>query len=322
MPFGPKELVNNDSRIYIAGARGLVGSAIRRRLAADGCRNLLAPSSAEVDLTDAVQTRAFMHAERPEYVFFAAAKVGGIRANATYPADFIYRNLMMQLNLIQASHETGVTKLLFLGSSCIYPRLAAQPMAESELLSGYLEETNKPYALAKIAGIVLCQSFNRQYGTRFISAMPTNLYGIGDSYHPENSHVIPGLIRRFHEAKMRQEPVVDVWGSGKPLREFLSSDDLADACVFLMNHYDGDVAINVGSGQEVSIAELAALIRDVIGFEGDLRFDASKPDGTPRKYLDCTMIHDLGWRSRTPLREGLVIAYEDFLCRSRSSCRP
>lgn len=305
--------MDHDSRIYIAGAHGLVGSAIRRRLEADGFRHLLTPSSQEVDLTDAVKTRAFMNAERPEYVFFAAAKVGGIRANATYPADFIFQNLAMQLHLIKASHETAVKKLLFLGSSCIYPRLAAQPMAEAELLSGPLEETNKPYALAKIAGIVLCQSFNRQYGTRFISTMPTNLYGIGDNYHPENSHVIPGLIRRFYEAKMRGDRVVEVWGSGKPLREFLSSDDLADACVFLMHHYDGEVAINVGSGEEVSIAELAALVRDVVGFEGGLTFDASKPDGTPRKRLDSSLIHSLGWRSRTPLREGLAIAYEDFL---------
>lgn len=305
-------MVDKNSSIFVAGGRGLVGSAIVRQLKSLGYNNILAPPSSEVDFTKTEQVNAFFNAAKPDYVFLAAAKVGGIHANSTYPADFIYDNLMIELNVVKAAHEFGVKKLLFLGSSCIYPKLAAQPMSESALLSGYLEETNKAYAIAKIAGIILCQSFNRQYGTRYISAMPTNLYGINDNYHPENSHVIPGMIRRFHEAKLSEASQVSVWGSGKPLREFLFADDLADACVFLMNNYEDDVAINVGSNQEVSIAELARLVGEAVGFKGNIVFDASRPDGTPRKLLDSSLINKLGWRATTSLKDGLAVAYRDF----------
>jgi GDP-L-fucose synthase len=310
--------METNARIFIAGARGLVGSAIHRHLLSLEHTNLLTPGRSEVDLLNTAAVESFFKDQKPDYVFFAAAKVGGIVANSTYPADFLYDNLMIEMNVIRAAHNHGAKKLLFLGSSCIYPKLAPQPMPESALLSGYLEETNKPYAVAKIAGIVLCQSFNRQFGSRFISVMPTNLYGKNDNYHPENSHVIPGMIRKFHEAKSAQAKKVLLWGTGKPLREFLFSDDLANACVFLMNAYNEDELINVGSSQEVSISELAGLIREVVGYDGLIEFDASRPDGTPRKLLDSTRINKLGWHATTALKNGLKIAYNDFLAREKS----
>jgi GDP-L-fucose synthase len=322
--------MEQNARVYVAGHRGLVGSAIMRRLRAAGYANLITRTHAELDLTDEPAVRAFFAESRPEFVFLAAAKVGGIVANNTYPAEFIRDNLAIQTNVIHAAHLNGVKRLLFLGSSCIYPKHAHQPIRESDMLTGPLEPTNRPYALAKIAGIEMCSSYNRQYGDRFIAAMPTNLYGPGDNYHPTNSHVIPGLIRRFHEAKLRGETSVPVWGTGKPLREFLYSDDMADACVFLMNladdafdtlvHSDenstGDFEpplVNVGSGVDISIAELAELIQRVVGFEGTIVYERSKPDGTPRKVLDVRRLHTAGWHATTPLRDGLVKAYEDFL---------
>lgn len=308
-----KPIMTPESRIFIAGARGLVGSAIERFLKSRNYRNLLTPSSSELDLTQADDVHRFMKDTQPEFVFLAAAKVGGIHANSTYPADFIYNNLAIEMNVIKAAHDHKVSKLLFLGSSCIYPRLAPQPMPEDCLLSGYLEETNKPYAVAKIAGIILCQSFNRQFGTRFISAMPTNMYGINDNYHPENSHVIPGIIQKFRAAITKGADEVIIWGSGKPLREFLFSDDLAEACVFLMENYEDDTAINVGSGVEVSIKELAETIGQAVGFKGRIVFDTAKPDGPPRKLLDCTKINNLGWKAKTSLRDGIAMSYRDFL---------
>jgi GDP-L-fucose synthase len=305
--------MHKDAKIFIAGDRGLVGSAIRRVLEAEGHANLIGRSRSELDLTDQDQVEAFFLAERPDYVFLAAAKVGGIHANNTYPAEFIYSNLQIQNNIIDASYRHGVKKLLFLGSSCIYPKFAQQPIGEHELMNGKLEPTNEPYAVAKIAGIVMCQSYNRQYGTDFISVMPTNLYGPGDNYHPENSHVLPALIRRFHEAKMNDAKEVIVWGTGSPLREFLFSDDLARACVFLMNNYSGNEIINIGSGIEVSIRELAETVKSVIDFKGRLTFDPTKPDGTPRKLLDVSKLHRMGWRHTVELREGIELAYRDFL---------
>ena len=317
------------SRIYVAGHRGLVGSALLRRLRAGGYTNLLLRSHAELDLTNEPATRTFFDTERPEYVFLAAAKVGGIIANNTYPAQFIRDNLAIQTNVIHAAHLAGVKRLLFLGSSCIYPKLAAQPMRESALLTGPLEPTNRPYAIAKIAGIEMCWSYNRQYGTRFLAAMPTNLYGPGDNYHPDNSHVIPALLRRFHEAKQRADRSVMVWGSGTPRREFLYSDDMADACVFLMELPDAQFnallgsdeaesgkfeppLVNIGTGQEVTIRELAGLVRRTVGFDGALAFDPSKPDGTPRKLMDVGRLAAAGWVARTPLAEGLRLAYAEF----------
>ena len=317
------------SRIYIAGHRGLVGSAIVRRLLATGHTNLLLRTHAELDLTDERATRAFFDAERPEFVFLAAAKVGGIVANNSYPAEFIRDNLAIQTNVIHAAHLAGVQRLLFLGSSCIYPKLAPQPMKESALLTGPLEPTNRPYALAKIAGIEMCWSYNRQYGTKFLAAMPTNLYGPGDNYHPTNSHVIPALLRKFHEAKQHGEPTVTVWGTGTPRREFLYSDDMADACVFLMNldaeRYgallgsDESVSgrfepplVNIGVGQDVTIAELAALVKQVVGYRGDIVYDSGKPDGTPRKLMDVGVINSKGWMASTRLDRGLAAAYAEF----------
>ena len=317
------------SRIYIAGHRGLVGSAIVRRLLATGHTNLLLRTHAELDLTDERATRAFFDAERPDFVFLAAAKVGGIVANNIYPAEFIRDNLAIQTNVIHAAHLAGVQRLLFLGSSCIYPKLAPQPMKESALLTGPLEPTNRPYALAKIAGIEMCWSYNRQYGTKFLAAMPTNLYGPGDNYHPTNSHVIPALLRKFHEAKVNGDAAVTVWGTGTPRREFLYSDDMADACVFLMNldaeRYgallgsDESVSgrfepplVNIGVGHDVTIAELAAMVKQVVGYEGDIVYDRSKPDGTPRKLMDVGLINAAGWKSSVPLKSGLVVAYREF----------
>ena len=301
------------SKIYVAGHRGMVGSAITRSLEQKGYKNLVFASSSELDLRDTVQVNRFFEKEKPEYVFLAAAKVGGILANNTYPAEFLYDNLMIEANVINAAYKHGTTKLLFLGSSCIYPKFAEQPIKEDSLLTGLLEPTNEAYAIAKIAGIKMCQAYHKQYGSRFISAMPTNMYGYGDNYHPENSHVLPALLRRFHEAKLDNKPEVKIWGSGKPLREFMFSDDLAEACVYLMEEYENPELINVGTGEEVSILELAKMIADVVGFKGTITFDSTKPDGTPRKLMDSSRLHSLGFRHKTSLREGLQKTYEDFL---------
>ncbi len=305
-----------DSRVYVAGHRGLVGSAIVRRLQAGGYSNILRRIHAELDLTDQRSVNEFFEKEKPEHVFIAAAKVGGIYANSTYRADFIYQNLMIESNLIHASCRHGVKKLMFLGSSCIYPKHAPQPMKEEHLLTGLLEPTNEPYAIAKIAGIKMCDAYNRQYGTNFMSVMPTNLYGPGDSYDLKNSHVLPALIRKMHEAKTQNAGEVVVWGTGSPKREFLYGDDLADACVFLMERFNAsDIGefVNIGVGKEISIRELAELIADVVGFRGKLVFDASKPDGTPRKLLDVSRLQALGWQAKTGFREGITKAYSDFL---------
>jgi len=307
--------------IFVAGHRGMVGSAIVRSLASKGYTNIITRTRAELDLTDQAQVRAFFAKEKPQEVYVAAALVGGIHANNTYPAEFIYSNLMVEANVIHESWRTGVAKLLFLGSSCIYPRLAAQPMAEDALLTGKLEPTNEPYAIAKIAGIKLCESYNRQYGCDYRSVMPTNLYGPGDNYHPQNSHVLPAMIRRFHEAKMSDAPSVVIWGTGTPKREFLYVDDLASACVHIMDlprevyaaHTEVMSShINIGSGEDQSIAELAQLVSDVVGYRGKIEYDTSKPDGTPRKLLDISRVRQLGWMPRVPLREGIAKAYEDF----------
>lgn len=305
-----------DSKIYIAGHRGLVGSAIMRRLGAGGYRNVITRSHAELDLIDQSAVNAFIDKERPEFVFLAAAKVGGINANNTYPADFIYQNLMIESNIVHASYRHGVKKLMFLGSSCIYPKHAPQPMKEEYLLTGTLEPTNEPYAIAKIAGIKMCAGYNRQYATNFMSAMPTNLYGPGDNYDLKNSHVLPALVRKTHEAKVQGVEDVLVWGSGTPKREFLYSDDLADACVFLMERYNAsDIGefVNIGAGKEITIRELAELVADVIGFRGRLVFDSTKPDGSPRKLLDVSRLQALGWEARTGFREGIMKVYADYL---------
>jgi GDP-L-fucose synthase len=305
--------MEKDAKVYVAGHRGLVGSAIVRQLHSDGYDNLVLRTHGELELTDQAAVHRFFEHEKPEYVFLAAAKVGGIFANNTYPADFAYSNLQIQNNIVHAAWQNDVKKLLFLGSSCIYPKFAPQPMREDALLTGPLEPTNKAYAIAKIAGIIMCQSYNRQYGTNYLSVMPTNLYGPNDNYHPENSHVLPALIRRFHEAKLRSDESVAIWGTGTPKREFLYSDDLADACIFLMNRYDDSEIVNIGSGQEVEIRELAAVIKEVVGFDGTLEFDTSKPDGTPRKLLDCSKLQGMGWRPKVSLKEGIRRAYEDFV---------
>ncbi|MDV6236865.1 GDP-L-fucose synthase [Leptospira ellisii] len=314
--------MQKNSRIFVTGHRGLVGSALVKVLRETGYENLILRTRSELDLADQAAVDEFFKENRPEYVFLAAAKVGGIIANNTYPAEFIYSNLQIQNNIIDACFRTKTKKLLFLGSSCIYPKFATQPMDEDQLLSGKLEPTNEPYAVAKIAGIVMCQSYNRQYGTNYISAMPTNLYGPADNYHPENSHVLPALIRRFHEAKKNALSEVVIWGTGNPLREFLFSEDLARACVFLMNSYDveghanGGEIVNVGSGIEVSIRELAETVKSVVGYAGSLIFDLTKPDGTPRKLLDVGKLHRMGWKHQVELKEGIRIAYEDFLTRN------
>jgi GDP-L-fucose synthase len=325
--------MDRDAKIYVAGHRGLVGSALMRNLRAKGYHNLLTRTHAELDLTDQAAVEAFFAQERPDYVFLAAAKVGGILANDTYPAEFIRDNLAIQTHVIHAAWKNGVKRLLFLGSSCIYPKLCPQPMREEYLLTGPLEPTNRPYAIAKIAGIEMCWSYNRQYGTRYLAVMPTNLYGPGDNYHPENSHVIPALIRKFHEAKVQGQPTVTVWGTGTPRREFLYSDDMADACVFLMCLPEERFApllgsdeaatgvfmpplINIGVGQDLTIRELAETVRAIVGYQGEIVFDTTKPDGTPRKLLDVSRLHDLGWRARTDLLDGLRASYADFLARS------
>ena len=309
-------------RIYVAGHRGMVGGAIVRSLQALGHDRIITRTHAELDLTDQAAVRAFFAEEKPDEVYLAAAKVGGIHANATYPAEFLYANLMLEANVVHEAWRSGVTRLLFLGSSCIYPRLAAQPMAEDALLTGKLEPTNEPYAIAKIAGIKLCESYNRQYGTDYRSVMPTNLYGPGDNYHPENSHVLPALIRRFHEARDSGAPSVVIWGSGTPKREFLYVDDMAAACLHVMALPQSRYAactepmnshINVGSGEDLSIAELAQLVGDVVCYQGRIVCDASKPDGAPRKLLDISRIRALGWTPRVALREGIERAYQDFL---------
>lgn len=305
--------MNQDSKIYVAGHRGLVGSALVRRLESLGFGNLVYRTRDEMDLEDPRAVREFFEQERPEYVFLAAAKVGGIWANDTYPADFIRSNLVIQLNVVDAAWRAGVDKLVFLGSSCIYPKHAPQPMKEEYLLSGTLEPTNEPYAVAKIAGIKLCESYNRQYGTRFVSVMPTNLYGPGDNFDLKTSHVLPALLRKFHEAKLAGAPEVTVWGSGRPRREFLHVDDMADACVFVMRNYDGTDIINIGCGQDVSIAEAAEMVRDAVGYRGRIVFDPSYPDGTPRKLLDVSRLNALGWSPSVSLERGLAETYAWYL---------
>jgi len=304
---------NKNSKIYVAGHRGMVGSAIVRRLQTAGFANIITRTHAELDLTRQADVEDFLQAEKPDYLFIAAAKVGGILANNTYRADFIYQNLMMECNLIQGAHAAGVQELMFLGSSCIYPRDCPQPIKEEYLLTGPLEQTNEPYALAKIAGIKLCESFNAQHGTRYTSVMPTNLYGPGDNYDLQNSHVLPALIRKAHEAKLRGDTEYVVWGSGKPMREFLYVDDLAEACVHLMSSgYHGPL-LNIGSGVDVTIRELAEQVMKVVGFAGRIVFDSSKPDGTPRKLMDVSNAAAQGWRAKVPLDEGIQLAYQDFL---------
>lgn len=305
--------MNLSGKIFVAGHKGMVGSAITRCLRRNGFDDLVQATSDELDLRNTADVNRFFDENRPRFVFLAAAKVGGIYANDTYPAEFLYDNLMIEANVIHASHRFGVEKLLFLGSSCIYPKFASQPIREDSLLTGELEPTNQAYAIAKIAGIKLCQAYHRQYGSRFISAMPTNLYGYGDNYHPENSHVLPALLRRFHEAKAENRPEVVIWGTGKPLREFMFADDLAEACVFLMENYEDPELINVGTGEEVSILELAKMIGDVVGYSGQITFDPTKPDGTPRKLLDSSRLHALGYKHNISLRDGLKKTYADFL---------
>ena len=302
-----------DSKIYVAGHRGMVGSAIVRELNRQGYTNIITRTHAELDLTRQADVEAFFAAERPEYVFLAAAKVGGIVANQSALADFMYENMMLEMNVIHAAWQNGCRKLEFLGSSCIYPRLAPQPMKENCLLTSELEKTNEAYALAKISGLKYCEFLNRQYGTDYISVMPTNLYGPNDNYHPTHSHVLPALIRRFHEAKIEGLPSVTCWGDGSPLREFLYVDDLANLCVFLMNHYSGNETVNAGTGRELSIAELTRLVARTVGYEGEIRWDTSKPNGTPRKLLDVSKARALGWEASTPLEEGIRLAYDDFL---------
>lgn len=300
-----------DSKIYVAGHRGMVGSALVRLLEKNGYTNIITRTSKELDLRDQAQVRTFFQTEKPEFVFLAAAKVGGIHANNVYRADFIYDNLIMEANIIHQSYETKVNKLLFLGSSCIYPKMAPQPLNEGSLLTGVLESTNEPYAIAKIAGIKMCEAYKDQYGCNFISAMPTNLYGPNDNYDLNNSHVLPALLRKFHEAKLSGAKTVEVWGSGSPLREFLHVDDLAEACLFLMETYNEKGFVNVGSGVDLTIKELATMVKDVVGFEGELVFDTSKPDGTPRKLMDVSKIEKLGWKYKIGLKEGITSVYKD-----------
>lgn len=304
--------MDKDAKIYVAGHRGLAGSAIVRALQAQGYTNLILKTSQELDLRRQDQVEAFFAETQPEYVFLAAAKVGGIHANNTYRAEFIYDNLILEANVIHSAYQSGVKKLLFLGSSCIYPKLCPQPMREEHLLTGFLEPTNEPYAIAKIAGLKLCENYCRQYGAQFISAMPTNLFGINDNFDLANSHVLPALMRKFHEAKVANTPFVEIWGTGSALREFLYVDDLADALVFLMNHYSDVEFVNVGTGDEVSIKELAMTIQAVVGYQGELKFDPTKPDGTPRKLLDTSKLSAIGWQPKTSLKEGIEQTYRWF----------
>lgn len=303
--------MEKSAKIYVAGHRGMVGSAIVRKLESEGYRNFALRSSRELDLRNQAEVNDFFHRERPQYVLLAAAKVGGIFANNTYRAEFLYDNLMMEANVIHAAYLAGVQKLMFLGSSCIYPKMAPQPLREDALLTGPLEPTNEPYAIAKIAGIKLCDAYRDQYGCNFVSVMPTNLYGPNDNYHPENSHVLPAMLRRFHEAKRQGLPSVTIWGTGTPRREFLHVDDLADACFYLMQHYDEPGLVNIGTGEDISILELAQLVARIVGYEGRIENDPSKPDGTPRKLMDVSKLHGFGWRARIGLEAGVRAVYED-----------
>lgn len=303
--------MEKSAKIYVAGHRGMVGSAIVRKLESEGYRDFALRSSRELDLRNQAEVNDFFHRERPEYVFLAAAKVGGIFANNTYRAEFLYDNLMMEANVIHAAYLAGVQKLMFLGSSCIYPKMAPQPLREDALLTGPLEPTNEPYAIAKIAGIKLCDAYRDQYGCNFVSVMPTNLYGPNDNYHPENSHVLPAMLRRFHEAKRQGLPSVTIWGTGTPRREFLHVDDLADACFYLMQHYDEPGLVNIGTGEDISILELAQLVGRIVGYEGRIENDLSKPDGTPRKLMDVSKLHGFGWRARIGLEAGVRAVYEE-----------
>mgnify|MGYP003574987499 FL=1 len=305
--------MEKNSKIFVAGHRGMVGSAIYRKLQKEGYQNIITRTSKELDLRNQQTVADFFAAEKPDYVFLAAAKVGGIVANNTYRADFLYENLAIQNNVIHQSYLNGVTKLMFLGSSCIYPKLAPQPLKEDYLLTGTLEPTNEPYAIAKIAGIKMCDAYRDQYGCNFISVMPTNLYGLNDNYHPENSHVLPALIRKFDEAKNNGNKEVVIWGTGSPMREFLYADDLADACYYLMENYSEPTLINIGTGEDLTIKNLALAVKKTVGFEGELVFDTSKPDGTPRKLMDVSKLHNLGWRHQIELEEGLKLAYQDYL---------
>ena len=305
--------MEKNSKIYVAGHRGLVGAAIKRNLENKGYTNVIGRTHAELELTDQVAVRNFFEEERPEYVVLAAAKVGGIHANRTYPADFIYDNLAVQCNVIKCAHDYGVKKLLFLGSTCIYPKMAEQPIKEKALLTGPLEETNEAYAVAKIAGLEMCKFFKQQYGDDFISCMHTNLYGPYDNFYLNNSHVMPALIRKFHEAKVNNKPSVEIWGTGSPLREFLHVDDMADACVFLLENYSGEEHVNIGTGEEISIKGLAELIKNAVGYEGKLEFNTDMPDGTPRKLTDVSKLHSLGWKHNITLEEGVKSTYQWFL---------
>lgn len=306
-------MIEKNAKIYVSGHRGMVGSAIVRALKNQGYTNIITRTSKELDLRRQIDVEEFFASEKPDYVFLAAAKVGGILANNEAPADFMYDNMILEMNVIHEAYKNNVKKLMFLGSSCIYPRMAPQPMKEDCLLTSELEKTNEAYALAKISGLKYCEYLNRQYGTDFISVMPTNLYGPNDNYHPEHSHVLPALIRRFHEAKENNLNEVVIWGTGTPLREFLYVDDLADACVYLMNTYSGNETVNLGTGKELSIKELAELVKKVVGFKGNITFDTTKPDGTPRKLLDVSKLEKLGWKYKTELEDGIKLAYEDFL---------
>ena len=305
--------MEKESKIYVAGHRGMVGSAIVRKLTSLGYTNLLTRTSAELDLRNQQQVADFFDVEKPEFVFLAAAKVGGIVANNTYRADFLYENLAIQNNIIHGSYLNKVKKLMFLGSSCIYPKLAPQPLKESYLLSGYLEQTNEPYAIAKIAGIKMCEAYRAQYGCNFISVMPTNLYGTNDNYDLVNSHVLPAMIRKFHEAKDKGASEMTLWGTGSPMREFLHADDLAEACLFLMENYNESELVNIGTGEDVTIKNLAALVKQIVGFQGEIIWDTSKPDGTPRKLMDVSKLHGLGWHHKIALEDGIKLAYQDFL---------
>lgn len=306
-------ILEKDAKIYIAGHRGMVGSAIHRKLVKEGFTNFITRTSKELDLRDQVAVTNFFAEEKPDYVFLCAAKVGGIVANNTYRAEFLYDNLQIQNNVIHNSYLNGVKKLLFMGSSCIYPKMAPQPLKEEYLLTGLLEDTNEPYAIAKIAGIKMCDAYRAQYGCNYISVMPTNLYGYNDNYHPQNSHVLPALIRRFHEAKVNNVPTVTIWGTGSPKREFLFADDLAEACYYLMQNYSEPNLINIGTGHDLSIKDLAMLVKKTIGYEGNIDFDTTKPDGTPRKLMDLSKLHSWGWKHKVDLEEGLALAYQDFL---------
>ncbi|HEY8404168.1 MAG TPA: GDP-L-fucose synthase [Flavobacteriales bacterium] len=313
--------MEKNARIYVAGHRGMVGSAIVRKLQSNGFDNLILLTSAELDLRNQAAVEAFFQQEKPEYVFLSAAKVGGIHANNVYRAEFLYDNLMIESNIIHSAYKTGVKKLLFLGSSCIYPKMAPQPLKEESLLTGLLESTNEPYAIAKIAGIKLCEAYRDQYGCNFISAMPTNLYGPNDNYDLNNSHVLPALIRKFHTAKIANDPEVEIWGTGSPMREFLHVDDLADACLFLMLNYNEKLFVNVGTGEDLTIKALAEMVKEIVGFNGELKWNTDKPDGTPRKLMDVSRLHALGWKHSINLYEGISSVYEEFKQKSLEELR-